>query len=300
WQLYAAFVVLFAIYAVSIGDAATRLAAPDIIYEFNIAGLLEDPVRTVTHGLLLQSRALNLDVLQIYVLLMACFPAVLWMMLRESDLTMAASFALYLAARQFGWNLPSFPEGNWYFNPFCWQVLFVLGAWCALGGARRVRKSFRSSLAIYFGIAYLIFAFAITIAGHYPIMEQILPASLRDLFIPNDKTNLAPYRLLHFIVVALFATRLVPKDWAGLRWPIFKPMIICGEQSLAVFCAGVFLSFAGHFVLLTGSGSLIEQILVSLAGIGIMTLVAVYIAWSKRQDHPLAGRMGQTASLEAG
>jgi hypothetical protein len=300
WQLYAAFIVLFAIYAVSIGDAATRLAAPDIIYEFNIAGLLEDPVRTVAHGLLLQSRALNLDVLQTYVLLMACFPAVLWMMLRESDLTMAASFALFLAARQFGWNLPSFPEGNWYFNPFCWQVLFVLGAWCALGGARRVRKSFRSPLAIYFGIAYLIFALAITIAGHYPTFEQILPAWLRDLFIPNDKTNLAPYRLLHFIIVALFATRLIPKDWVGLSWPIFKPMIICGEQSLAVFCAGVFLSFAGHFVLLTGSGSLIEQILVSLAGIGIMTLVAVYIAWSKRQDHPLAGRMGQTASLEAG
>src|ERR1700760_877849 len=44
WQLYAAFIVLFAIYAVLIGDAAARLAAPDIIYEFNVAGLLEDPV----------------------------------------------------------------------------------------------------------------------------------------------------------------------------------------------------------------------------------------------------------------
>lgn len=92
----------------------------------------------------------------------------------------------------------------------------------------------------------------------------------------------------------------MPRDWAGLSWPIFKPMIICGEQSLAVFCAGVFLSFAGHFVLLTGSGSLVEQILVSLAGIGIMTLVAVYVAWSERQDHPRVGRMGQTASLKAG
>src|SRR5271170_2866766 len=65
WQLYAAFIVLFAIYAVSIGDAATRFAAPDIIYEFNVASLLDDPVRTITHGLLLQSKALNLDVLQL-------------------------------------------------------------------------------------------------------------------------------------------------------------------------------------------------------------------------------------------
>jgi hypothetical protein len=300
WQVYAAFIVLFAIYAVSIGDAATRFAAPDIIYEFNIAGLLEDPVRTVAHGLLLQSRALNLDVLQIYVLLMACFPAVLWTMLREPDMTMAGSFGLYLAARQFDWNLPSFPDGSWYFNPFCWQVLFVLGAWCALGGARRIRTSFRSPIAIYFGIAYLIFALAMTMAGRFPALGQIFPTWLRDAFAPVDKTNLAPYRLLHFIVVALFATRLIPKDWGPLSWPILKAVIICGEQSLAVFCAGVFLSFAGHFVLLTGSGSLIEQILVSLAGIVIMTLVAGYVAWSRRQDHPLAGRLGQAAPLKAG
>jgi len=300
WQLYAAFIVLFAIYAVSIGDAAARLAAPDIIYEFNVAGLLEDPVRTVTHGLLLQSKALNLDVLQIYVVLMACFPAVLWMMLREPDMTMAGSFGLYLAARQFGWNLPSFPDGSWYFNPFCWQVLFILGAWCALGGARRIRASFRSPLAVGFGIAYLLFALVIAMAGRFPALEQILPAWLPDAFLPVDKTNLAPYRLLHFIVVALFATRLIGKDRAGLNRPILRPLIICGEQSIAVFCAGVLLSFAGHFVLLTGSGSLIEQILVSVAGIAIMTVVAAYIAWSKRQDHPLPARLGRTASLKAG
>ena len=77
WQLYAAFVVLFAIYVVTIGDVANRYAAPDIIYDFNVAGLLGDPVRTVAHGLILQTRALNLDVLQLYVLLMACFPVVL-------------------------------------------------------------------------------------------------------------------------------------------------------------------------------------------------------------------------------
>jgi hypothetical protein len=50
WQLYAAFIVLFAIYAVSIGDIATRYAAPDIVYEFNVVALLDDPVRTITHG----------------------------------------------------------------------------------------------------------------------------------------------------------------------------------------------------------------------------------------------------------
>jgi hypothetical protein len=300
WHLYAAFIVLFAVYAVSIGDVATRYAAPDIIYEFNAAGLLEEPVRTVAHGLLLQSRAANLDLLQLSVVLMAFFPAVLWLMLRAPTLVLAASFALYAAARQFEWTLQTFPDGNWFFNPFCWQLLFVLGAWCALGGANRLRGRFRAPAWGYLGLAYLIFALAITMAGRFPALGAMLPGWLHDAFIPNDRVNLAPYRLLHFIVLALFATRLIPKRWDALNWLIFKPLIICGEQALPVFCAGVLLSLAGHFVLVTGSGSPAEQILVSLSGIAIMTLVAGYVAWSKRQDRPSLTAIGRSASLRTG
>jgi hypothetical protein len=299
WQLYAAFIVLFAIYAVSIGDVATRYAAPDIIYEFNVAGLLEEPVRTVTHGLLLQSRALNLDVLQLCVVLMAGFPIVLWLMLRVPGFTLAGSIALYFAARQFEWTLQTFPDGNWNFNPFCWQLLFVLGAWCALGGASRFRARFRAPVWGYLGLAYLVFAFAMTMAGRIPALGEMLPMWLHDAFIPNDKVNLAPYRILHFVVLALFATRLISKNWQGLKSPILRPLIVCGEQALPVFCAGVFLSFAGHFVLVTGSGSLVEQILVSLSGITIMTLAASYVSWSKRQDRQLPAPMGRGAPLRA-
>jgi hypothetical protein len=286
WQLYAAYVVLFAIYTVTIGDVAARYAAPDIIYEFNVAGLVDHPIRTVGHGLLLQSRTLNLDALPLYIVLMAWFLPVLWMMLRKPDLTMAGSLALYLAARQFEWNLPSFPYGSWYFNPFCWQLLFVFGAWHALGGASERRSIRKSRIALCFGIAYLAFALLMTMAGRFPAFGNMFPTWLFDAFNPNDKTNLAPYRVLHFIVMAYLVTRFVPKDWRGLEWQIFKPMIICGQQSLAVFCIGVLLSFVGHLVLMTNSGSLLAQLFVSAGGIAIMTLVATYISWSKQQDAP--------------
>jgi hypothetical protein len=299
WHLYAAFIVLFAVYAVAIGDIATRYAAPDIIYEFNIAGLLEEPVRTVAHGLLLQSRAANLDLLQLCVALMAFFPVVLWLMLRVPGFTLAASFALYVAARQFEWTLSTFPDGSWYFNPFCWQLLFVLGAWCALGGASRFRARFRGPVWSYLGIAYLVFAFTMAMAGRFPALGDMLPTWLHDAFIPNDRTNLGFYRILHLMILALFATRLIPKNWRGLNWPVLRPLIVCGEQSLSVFCAGVFLSFAGHFVLVTSSGSLLEQILVSLSGIMIMTLAASYVSWSKRQDRQVPAPIGRGASLSA-
>jgi hypothetical protein len=294
WQLYAAYVVLFIIYIVTIGDVATRYAAPDIIYEFNVAGLVDHPIRTVAHGLMLQSKARNLDALQLYIMLMAFFPPVLWLMLRKPGLTMLGSIALYFAARAFEWNLPSFPDGTWYFNPFCWQLLFVFGAWLALGGVKDSRSILKSPILIYAGIAYLAFALAMTMAGRFPAFGNLFPAWLVNAFNPNDKTNLAPYRVLHFIVMAFFVVRFIPKDWRGLAWPIFRPAIKCGQQSLAVFCVGVFLSFVGHLTLMTSSDSLMAQIFVSVAGIATMTLVAYYISWSKRQDSPL-----RVASVDA-
>jgi hypothetical protein len=90
--------------------------------------------------------------------------------------------------------------------------------------------------------------------------------------------------VLHFVLVALLVTRFVSKDWRGLKWSILRPIIKCGEESLAVFCVGVFLSFAGHLALITSSGSLLAQVFVSASGVAIMTFFAYYISWSKRQD----------------
>ena len=44
-------------------------------------------------------KPVNLDVLPLYIVLMGFFPPVLWMMLRQPDLTMAVSIVLWLTAR---------------------------------------------------------------------------------------------------------------------------------------------------------------------------------------------------------
>ncbi len=298
WQLYAAYIVLFAIYIVTIGDTAARYAAPDLFYQFNIAGLVDQPIWIIGHGLLLQSRVLNLDVLQLCILLMGCLPVVLWLMLRSPGFTLAGSVVLYFSARHFEWNLASYPDGVWYFNPFCWQLLYVFGAWCALEGSRKDWSFLKSPVLLYLGIAYLVFAFVMTIAGRFPEFGSMFPRWLFDAFNPNGKENLAPYRVLHFVVIAFFVTRFMSKDWRGLQWPIFQPLIVCGRQSLSVFCVGVFLSFAARLALVTGSGSPLAQLLVSGFGIAIMTLVARYITWSKQQDQPPQGRVFPKPPLE--
>jgi hypothetical protein len=285
WQLYAAYVVLFVIYIDVIGNVAAQTAATEIIHEYNVIGLVDQPTQTLMYGLMLQAKPLNLDTLQLFIALLAFFPLILWSMIRRPNWALAGSIVLYSAARQFGWGFAAFPSGNWYFNPYCWQLLFVLGAWFALSGAKFVRTVMHSRLFLAAASAYLLFALAVTVAGQFTDPGRILPAVLLDPFLPNDKDNLAVSRIVHFLALALVFTYLVPRDWSPLRWAVFQPVIKCGDEWLSAFCAGVFLSFAGHLVLITTPNSLVMQVLVSAAGVSIMTAIAYYISWSKRQDH---------------
>lgn len=108
------------------------------------------------------------------------------------------------------------------------------------------------------------------------------------MLLPSDREDVAPHRILHFLTLTFLFTLLVPRNWAYLRSYALQPIIKCGEEWLAVFCAGVFLSFAAHLVLITGPNSVARQVAVSIAGLAAMTAVAYYVSWSKQQDNKSA------------
>jgi hypothetical protein len=285
WRLYAAYVVLFVIYIDTIAYVASQSMAPEIISEYNISGLLEHPLRILVRGLLLQEEPLNLDLLQLMIPLMAFFPFALWGLLRRPNLTLGLSVAFYFAARWFDWNFQAYPDQEWTFNPLCWQMLMVLGGWFAVTGASGRALHNMAWLRVLAG-AYIVFAMAMTLMRHSPALSVWLPDIVLNSISPTDKENLAPYRVVHFLALAFFATHLIPPDHPGLQWRPLQMVIKCGEEWLAVFCVGVFLSFAAHLILITGANLVLMQIGVSLAGFAAMTAVAYYISWSKRQDEP--------------
>ena len=65
-------------------------------------------------------------------------------------------------------------------------------------------------------------------------------------------------------------------------------MIRCGQQSLEVFCFGIFLAGAAQIILVEVSDAIWMQVLVSVAGIALMTGLAYYRSWSKKLDKPAA------------
>ncbi len=293
WQLYVAHVLLFVAYVAVIGYIARTYEHSHLLDEFNVAQVIRDPIAALTHGLTLGFKPLNLDVLPLYIVLMTVFPPMLWAMTRRPDRTLAVAFVLYFACRHFGWNLPSFPSGVWYFNPFAWQLLFMLGAWAALGGAARSRKLIESKAALVLGSTYLVLALVLTMAGRFEQLAHFLPEWLVTAVSPNDKTNLAPYRVIHLLVLAVFAVRILPANWSGFQSRFAKPLMVCGQRSLEVFCTGIFLSVAGHILLEIEPDSFAFQLLVSVCGIALMAAVAYYRSWVRNlHDTPPNEGMG--------
>jgi hypothetical protein len=70
---------------------------------------------------------------------------------------------------------------------------------------------------------------------------------------------------------------------AGLRWRVFSPVIKCGQQSLEVFCVGIFLSFVAHFILETTLNEFPAQIFLGVGGLCVMTAGLLWILVKERR-----------------
>jgi hypothetical protein len=288
FELYTAHIIVVVIYIAVIACVSREFHDPDDLNQFNIAVFISKPLWQFSQTLALGYKPVNLDVLPLYILLLGAFAPALWLMVRKPTLTLAGSLVLYFAARHFGWNLPASPSGLWYFNPFAWQLLFFLGAWMALGGAKAIQSIIRTRAAFWLAIAYIIVAFVATIAIRAPDLGGLIPHWMLEPFDPNDKTNLAPYRVVHLIALAVVVTRLLPGDSPILQWRSLVPLIQCGRNSLPVFCLGIVLSFCAQAAIELSLNSLWVQIFVGATGILLMTAVAYCRTWSKQRDRVLS------------
>ena len=257
WQIYVTHVFLFVVYLVEIGYFGQKFGTAEHAASFNVKIFLDRPAEVLYEGLILKFKPVNMDVLPLFIVLMLASPLMLWGVVRFRNITLLASVMLYLAARQFGWNLPSFPEGNvWYFNPFAWQLLYVSGAWLAVGGAAAIMPFIRSRAVLFFGVAYLAFAFVMAMASRHPDIAAIFPPWLIGIF-NRITTLLLTFVFANFMLVFGFdeivhvypiagfmlisrrrfssdVSRGTPLDWNTFisRWPVSSPSTVLHAGSL--------------------------------------------------------------------
>ena len=285
WQLYVAHVFLFVIFIAEVSYTVTTFNNPMYNEEMRVADFLDEPHVAVIQALLLQFQPTFLDILPLYILMLVIFPVVLIGMQRHPLLVLLPSAALYIVVQIFGIVVPAYPEGHvWYFNPLAWQFLFVSAA--LLGHARIRGQTHLPFARVLYPAAAVIFAAAFLIKLSWTIhgVWDAFPGLLLKQLWPINKNNLSPLRLVPFYALVVLVALRVPREARFLQSAAARPFVLCGQQSLEIFCLGIILSVLAHFILTEYSGGVWMQLAANAAGITVMFLTAAMLAWYKMVD----------------
>ncbi len=279
WVLYVAHIFLFVVFSAQVSYSATALDRSDYLEEVHIDALAEAPYRAMLEALLLHFQPAYLDILPMYIALLVAF-AFLMPLLRWRGIFLAVSLSAYTVVRITGYNLPSWTGGGWYFNPIAWQVLFMIGAVLSyrpfrLAGPKWVYDA-ASALVLLVGVLLL------WLVWPYEDTEIRMPLWAARILLSVDKQNLHPMRLLSIFALVWVVIRTVPITAQWVRSRAAAPFVLCGQHSLPVFCAGIFLSFLGRLAMEERPNWTV-QAAVNICGALALFAVGALAAWYRRK-----------------
>jgi hypothetical protein len=306
WQLYVAHVFLFVIFLAMVAYTEGTLNKSLYAEEFGATNFLSEPGLALVQALMLQFQPTFMDIIPLYIVLLAVLPLVLAGFRSWPGMMFLASFALWLAVQfdnRVALTAYPGPDRVWFFNPFAWQALFLLGAWFGWrnihGGISWLSRRWLFWLAAALSLAGFVIRFNWTLHGFHDPIPVLVSGKLLWPFL--SKTDLGLLRFVNVLAAAALVANLIRRQARFLASSAAWPFLICGRNSLYIFCLGILLSVLGHLVLNEFFGGLAMQFAVSVAGVVIMIAVAALLEWFvAAQGTPGGGAVGApTASKGA-
>lgn len=269
--IYAAQILIISIAIAMLASAAVLLDNPLLLEWHNAAAVFYDPVNAHIGLVLLTHQLGYFDILPLYVVLMMMAPIIVIVHRNFPSFLFPFSLALYLAALTFQLALPSWPtEGQWFFNPLSWQLIFVLGFLMArergIGGYVRANIN----LVRFIALPVLAACTLMTLLHWSPDPTKLPEPKLLFLL---SKTYATPLRLIQFL--ALIAVFSFAYPYIA-RWgkPLTEFFSSLGRNSLNVFCVCSILSLAGQILRFVYKGGIPIDSFIVVVGVGIMGLTA--------------------------
>ncbi|MGR8930247.1 MAG: OpgC family protein [Gammaproteobacteria bacterium] len=229
-----------------------------------------------------------IDILPMYLVILLWLPMVFALSRIHTNLAMLFSVSMYLAASYFGWELTADPLTNrpWYFNPFCWQLVFFTG-FAFSSGWLPIPRPNRGLILLC--LAYAIFCYPLENRFGYSRLPWF--ASLRETWEPLlNKNHEGILRYFHFLAMTylVFSFTYTRKQWLESRWA--RQVISMGQQSLPIFMLSTGLSLLGGMLLDATHADFMDSTWVNLAGLSVMLLSARFLNWldSKPWKAPIA------------
>lgn len=297
FTLYVAHIFLLVVFTAQVGLSAARLDSAAYLDELHLDPFATDPYRALLEALLLRYQPSFLNILPLYITVLAMF-AVAMPLMRRPWVMLGLSTALWLAARVFDITLPSWRGEDWFFNPLAWQLLFFIG--CAMGyrppGGQPISLPWRRWAGV---VCVLLLAagaaMTVLIYFQWEFAEARLPA-FAPYLAAIDKASLHPARLLTILAMTYLIAHLVPREAAWLRGRPARVLVLLGQQALPVFCAGIALSFLGRVALEEDDGWRMQAV-VNLGGMATLVGLALLTAWYGSEKR--GGGRGATPGLPA-
>jgi hypothetical protein len=290
WTLYIAHIFLFMLFTAQVTYSATALNRITYLEETRLDVLGDDPYRSILEVLLLRFQPSLLNILPLYVVLMVFFAMTIWL-LRWPRILFGASFAIYMVVRITNLNLAAWTGDNWFFDPFAWQFLFVIGVLLACAPPRMPSwPRLVDALACVVLAAGL--AVSIVIDPHPRLLDWFSSSVFRYLVV-EDKTGLHPFRLVSILALTWLCVRLIRVDqpWLRARWA--APLVLIGQNSLPVFCSGIVSGFAARLLLEYDDGWFMQAGVNLFGAIGMVAIGAL-AAWYRTKGKS-AGPRGAPA-----
>ena len=299
WTLYIAHIFLFVVFTAQVAWSAEALDRGNYLEETQLDILGDDPFRSLLEALLLRFQPSLLNILPLYVVLLIAFALAL-PLLRWPRLLLVVSALPYAMVRITGLNLWSWTGDGWFFDPFAWQFLFMIGAVLAYAPPRMPRRRWPLDVAAV--TVLLAGAIVIWVIDEHTAVSDRIPEVLMRLVVTEDKTGLHPFRLFSILALVWLTVRLVPFDAAWLRSRLAGPLVLIGQNSLPVFCCGIFFGFIARLGLEYDDGAGM-QVVANVSGFLVMVSVGALAAWYRgkgRGGTRTSGALPATARPDTG
>jgi len=289
WTLYVAHIFLLAQLMAVIFVVNDFVPTKDFIDDAGLGYFVSHPAKALVEALLLRFKPMLMDPLPLYMVLLGTLAMLLPLAINRPRRLLLLSATIYVAAITSQWNFNAQPDGHWFFNPLAWQFLFFIGVVCGAHRQivatminqlnRRLRRFIAGGLITFLGLSALL-----VISWHWPAWhDRWMPQWIAHVLYPIDKTNVSPIRILHFMALALCVAMFLPQGrWLQSR--IARAIRLMGRHSLIVFCLSVLLVPIADCINTLSRDSLIVQTLTSIAGIGLMMLIAMLPEWFAAQE----------------
>jgi hypothetical protein len=260
--------------------AQTHVVEPDLARH----AVIHAPVQTLPGIFALTTQVGYFNILPMYVVLLLTAPVYILVGIKSRWKMLAGSIAIYAVARIFNINLPSWPvPGSWFFDPFCWQLMFAFGM--AVGLTVRAEPIPYNRLVFWICVMYSVSAALIntSVFGWVPgLVDQA------GQYLDWDKSTLGVARIIDFLAHAYVVCQL---PIARLLKPtlVYAPMTLLGRHSLFVFSALTLMSILGQILKVTWIDNAAFDIVFVLVGVVGLVWIVRRLEWQNLSPAPNSG-----------